>query len=285
MSQSPSKPSSSYTPHIILASIVLIMVLLVVFWPSPPKTPKPTPAQQVEVTPKPPQARDIAPPTRAPITQAEATEPDAPAPEPEAAIIEQETAPAPPPLDTRDSTVKTALLKLANYELLARLLVNDDLLRRFVVLTSNLADNQLAPNHQVLTPPQGSFQTYQQAGKEWLDPSSFKRYTPYAEALVSIDSDALVTLYQKYQPAINEIYAEIGQPQQDFSQVLHRALEQLIATPDLQMPQQVYTDSVMFKYSDPTLEALSPMQKQLLRTGPDNMRRIKAKLRELQNKL
>ena len=47
------------------------------------------------------------------------------------------------------------------------------------------------------------------------------------------------------------------------------------------MPVEVYTDSVMFKFKDQRLEALAAPQKQLLRTGPENMRRIKAKLREL----
>ena len=47
------------------------------------------------------------------------------------------------------------------------------------------------------------------------------------------------------------------------------------------MPVEVYSDSVMYKYTDERLENLDGPQKQLLRTGPDNMRRIKAKLREI----
>jgi hypothetical protein len=39
----------------------------------------------------------------------------------------------------------------------------------------------------------------------------------------------------------------------------------------------------MYKYKDERLEALSGPQKQLLRTGPENMRRIKAKLREIKD--
>jgi hypothetical protein len=42
---------------------------------------------------------------------------------------------------------------------------------------------------------------------------------------------------------------------------------------------------VMFKFADPQLEGLAAAQKQLLRTGPDNMRRIKAKLREIKEAL
>ena len=36
-----------------------------------------------------------------------------------------------------------------------------------------------------------------------------------------------------------------------------------------------------YHFADPALEALSPAQKQLLRLGPGNARRVQAKLREL----
>jgi hypothetical protein len=38
-------------------------------------------------------------------------------------------------------------------------------------------------------------------------------------------------------------------------------------------------------YEDPALEALSPLQKQLMRMGPDNAERVKEKARELRGAL
>ena len=69
------------------------------------------------------------------------------------------------------------------------------------------------------------------------------------------------------------------------TKVLIEAIDTLLDTPEVKMPVEVYTDSVMYKYADERLESLSDPQKQLLRTGPDNMRRIKAKLRELKDSL
>jgi hypothetical protein len=40
--------------------------------------------------------------------------------------------------------------------------------------------------------------------------------------------------------------------------------------------------ATVLRYADPALEALTPAQKQLLRTGPRNVRLVQAKLRELQ---
>jgi len=96
-----------------------------------------------------------------------------------------------------------------------------------------------------------------------------------------MNSEQLIKLLHKYQPAIDKEYAEIGSTQESFNDVLEQAIEHLLNTPEVPTPVEVTTDSVMYKYVDPRLEALSPVQKQLLRTGPENMRRIKSKLREI----
>ena len=41
----------------------------------------------------------------------------------------------------------------------------------------------------------------------------------------------------------------------------------------------------MYRYADPQLEQLSAVQKQLLRMGPDNIRRIKAQARVIRSGL
>jgi hypothetical protein len=122
---------------------------------------------------------------------------------------------------------------------------------------------------------------YSQAGKQWIDAASYKRYTPYVNMLESFDNEGLLNVYAMYKDDIQAKYAEIGDPDKDFNTVLLDAIDQLLDTPEVPVPVEVYTDSVAYKYADERLENLNEPQKQLLRTGPDNMRRIKAKLREL----
>jgi hypothetical protein len=43
--------------------------------------------------------------------------------------------------------------------------------------------------------------------------------------------------------------------------------------------------SVRFLYEDEALEGLEPAQKQLMRMGPENVRRVQEKLREIQQAL
>ena len=273
---SESSENRSLVPHFLIAGAVLVVILAVVFWPSEEPAPV-APAPEVvepEVTePEAPEEFETRP--AAPTVELE--EPDVIAPMPE---LEE----APEPLDTSDPAIKSALNDIAqdNGDNVNQLLVKEGLLQRFVVSVTNLANDEMAPNHQLLTPPEQSFRVYSQAGKQWMDAASAKRYTPYVNMLESFDNDALLSVYNVYKGDIQAKYDEIGDPDTPFNQVLLNAIDQLLDTPEVPVPVEVLSDSVSYTYADERLEALSEPQKQLLRTGPDNMRRIKAKLRELQ---
>ncbi|MDM7861997.1 DUF3014 domain-containing protein [Alteromonas sp. ASW11-36] len=275
-------------PHIILAVIFIIIIAVVLLWPSSePEPPKPQPVTLPEV-------EMVAPVTTEP--EIEEPEPQAftPPPEIQEVVIDpveepepQVVSPVEPEVmvDTSDAAITSALLEIAKTPVVGRLLVNDSLLQRFVVTVSNLADEDIAPNHQLVNPPSQSFKVYRQADREWIDAASYKRYTTYVDALETMSNDDLLELYQLYEDEIDATFAEIALPGQSFDRALIDAIDVLLNTPEVPTPVEVYRDSVMYKYSDERLEALSLPQKQMLRLGPDNMRRVKAKLRALRDSL
>ncbi|MBN7821680.1 DUF3014 domain-containing protein [Bowmanella yangjiangensis] len=278
MAETESTEKKSLLPHALIGGVLLIILLAVFFWPSE----EPAPETQPQPLPAPLQVEEPEPLSE-PQPEPEIEEPQSPA-----QLPEQEPAPEPlpaEPIDVSDGAVKTAILNTGSYEALARFIVDDDLLRRFVVFSTNLSNSELAASHRVLQPPQQEFRVYRQAGKEWIDTASYKRYTPYVEALESMDTNQLIALYEVYKPAITEIFAEVGDGSSDFDDVLDDAINHLLDTPEVPIPVEVSTDSVMYKYTDERLESLSAPQKQLLRTGPENMRLIKAKLREIRDAL
>jgi hypothetical protein len=259
----------SLVPHIVIGLIVVVVLITLYFWPSKlAEGPSP-----LVIEPKVPVVMEPEPE----VVEAETM--------PEIEISEPEMAPMPQPLDISDGTVKAKLLELSDYEEFARLLIDEQLLQRFVIMTNSLAEEQLAANHQVLLPPEKPFRTYQQADKEWIDPASYKRYTPYIDVLESLELDSLLSLYAEYKPAIDNVFAEISDPDDNFDDKLMETIDLLLDTPAVPVPVEVYTDSVMYRYKDSQLESLTAPQKQLLRTGPENMRRIKAKLREIKQAL
>ena len=275
---SESSEKKSLGPHFIIVGILLVVILAVVFWPSddepePVVTPEPEVTEPEVTTPEEPEVFEPTQP--APTVEIEEKDEVEPLPEP--------VEPEPEPLDTSDPAVKASLIESssASEETVNRMLVDEGLIQRFVVSVTNLANDEMAPNHQLLTPPEQNFRVYSQAGKQWIDAASYKRYTPYVDMLESFNNEALLNIYGIYKDDIQAKYAEIGSPDQDFNSVLLEAIDQLLDTPEVPVPVEVYTGSVAYKYADDRLESLNEPQKQLLRTGPDNMRRIKAKLREL----
>lgn len=275
---SESSEKKSLGPHFIIVGILLIVILAIVFWPSEDE-PEPAITPEAEVTepeitePQEPEVFEPAQP--APTVELEEKDEVEPLPE----SVES----APEPLDTSDPAVKASLIESSSADeaTVNRMLVNEGLIQRFVVSVTNLANDEMAPNHQLLTPPEQNFRVYSQASKQWIDAASYKRYTPYVDMLESFDNDALLNIYGIYKGDIQAKFSEIGNPDEDFNQVLLEAIDQLLDTPEVPVPVEVYSDSVAYKYADERLENLNEPQKQLLRTGPDNMRRIKAKLREL----
>jgi hypothetical protein len=269
------EPNKSLVPHFTIGVTVLVIILAVIFWP---KDPEPT------VTVEPVQSV-VEPVVEEPIEEPLVAEEVDPFFEPEVFEPEPEIIPEPEPLDISDGTVKSKLLVLSDYDAFARLLIDESLLQHFVVMTNTLADEELSANSRVLNQPEKPFRTYIQADKEWIDPASYKRYAPYVEVFESLETESLLALYEEYKPAIKEIFAEIGNPSDNFEEKLVEAIEVLLDTPEVPVPVEVFTDSVMYKFADSRLESLTPPQKQLLRTGPENMRRIKAKLREIKESL
>ncbi len=275
---SESSEKKSLGPHFIIVGILLIVILAVVFWPSEDEP-------ETVINPEP----EVTEPEVTPSEEPEIFEPSQPAPsveleeKDEVEPLPEPVEPDPEPLDTSDPAVKASLIESssADEETVNRMLVNEGLIQRFVVSVTNLANDEMAPNHQLLTPPEQNFRVYSQAGKQWIDAASYKRYTPYVDMLESFNNEALLNIYGIYKADIQAKFSEIGNPNEDFNEVLLQAIDQLLDTPEVPVPVEVYTDSVAYKYADERLENLNEPQKQLLRTGPDNMRRIKAKLREL----
>lgn len=274
--------ASSIKPHIIIIGVIIVIVAVVLFWPSKntdiiesSSQTKPVDTAPLEIEP--------------PISEPELFEvppiPETVELEPEPSIEPlpqtEVQAPEPEPIDISDAAIESALVAISNSELITDLLVSDALLERFVVTVTNLANNEMAPNHRLVTPPEQAFRVYQQADRYWIDPASYKRYTPYINALEKMENDQLLDLFTRYKSKITDVHEEISSSRQGFETTLLDAIDTLLDTPEIPMPVEVYTDSVAFKYKDEKLEKLSAPQKQLLRTGPDNMRRIKAKLRDL----
>jgi hypothetical protein len=129
--------------------------------------------------------------------------------------------------------------------------------------------------------PRGRFRTMGSGQELFVDPRTYDRYTPHADAIAALDAVGTASVYLTLKPRISDAYRELGYPDGDFDRVLERAIGVLLQAPALDEKVALYPNGVTYAYSDPKLESLSPAQKQFLRLGPRNSQAIRAKLEEI----
>ena len=146
---------------------------------------------------------------------------------------------------------------------------------------TNIADGPTPAKHLRVLRPQSTFRTVERNGISYVDPRSYDRYAPIADAIASVDPAAAAKLYATLKPRIEEANRELGSPDQSFDRTLERAIVALLNTPAVDGPVQLPPKGIGYAYADERLESLTAAQKQLLRMGPRNVGIIKAKLRAI----
>lgn len=78
-----------------------------------------------------------------------------------------------------------------------------------------------------------------------------------------------------------QVFAEFSYPQDiTLESIVKKAAGEILATPAIEGQVALIRPSVYYKFADAKLEALNPVQKQMIRMGPENTRIIQAKCRE-----
>jgi DUF3014 family protein len=221
------------------------------------------------------------PPSSPPAVNVPAPAPQATVPErPEGPLVQAEDIDL-PPLPQTDPIVRELVARLSSHPTIAAWLTTKGLIANFTVATLTIAEGRTPVQFLRPIAPRGRFRT-RGAGEELLvDPRSYDRYNPHADAISALDAVGTASLYLTLKPRISDAYRELGYPEGDFDRVLERAIGVLLQTPALDEKVALEPKGVTYAYSDPKLESLSPAQKQFLRLGPRNSQAIRAKLEEI----
>jgi hypothetical protein len=190
-----------------------------------------------------------------------------------------------PPLEASDGWVRVEAGAVSAQPAYQEWLGADDLVRRFVAAVDEVASGISPRAHAPFLRPSGPFRITERDGKVVTSPRSFRRYDAIADVVGSLDAGLCASLYRRAAPLIDEAFADLGYPGVHFDERLRAALTLLLATPVPTGREALVQPSVRFLYEDEALEGLEPAQKQLMRMGPENVRRVQKKLREIQQAL
>lgn len=183
-----------------------------------------------------------------------------------------------PALDALDPVLRELILQLTASPLLAKWLGTENLARQIAALVEGAAGGSLPLRFLAPLRPSGAFSVVERGGRTTIAPASDARYDAMAEVIAALDPAAVVRIYRRLAPRLDEAHAELGEGARTFDAALGDGLQRLAETPIPDGPVAVTNRGGVYGFADPKLEALSPAQKLLLRSGPGNARRVQAQL-------
>ena len=195
-------------------------------------------------------------------------------PAPTAAQSSVSKPPALPGLNDSDSFIRERLALLNSKADFGKWIQTDDLIRRTASYFDGLSNGVLLNKVFPLTPPEGKFATHADDNGIWLNAGNYERYDRTIGAVSAMDMTAVAKMFHFSRPLLEAAFAEMGYNSRQMDGIILQSLDVILATPIIVEPIELTRESVVYKFADPALESLLPLQKQLLRAGPENTKRL-----------
>jgi Protein of unknown function (DUF3014) len=165
------------------------------------------------------------------------------------------------------------------------LFVPDDFVKKMVATVDSLARSDVAARMNPTKAPAGKFVTAGEGDAVVLGAANFARYAPWIELVDSLDADATAALYKRLYPQFQAAYENLGNPDQYFNDRVVEVIDHLLSAPEAPATIALVRPNVYYEFADPALEDQSAGRKLLLRMGPGNAARVKAKLTEIRGRI
>jgi hypothetical protein len=203
-----------------------------------------------------------------------------------------EAASAPAATAPAAATLRDALAQLFGAEALATIVLAERFAPQLVATVDNLGREKAPARLWPLSPPAGRFTPRRQGEAEVLGAENFVRYTRHLALIEQLDLPLAVVAYKRHYPQFQQAYEELGYPGRHFNDRLVEVIDLLLAVPEpteavavrvppIQGPMQPERPWLLYEFVSEQHQALPAGAQLLLRMGPEQQRRVKARLREL----
>jgi hypothetical protein len=185
-----------------------------------------------------------------------------------------------PELDSSDEWLRESLMQISPG--LVQWFQGDQLVKNYVTLINDFSQGLHITKHLEFLKQAQPFIADESTAGLLMASANYQRYNTLATAIAAIDEHAAVILYRNMRPLLLHVFAEFSYPD-DYSleTIFTQAAEQILAAPVIEGKIALVRHSIRYKFADPALEALNPVQKQMLRMGAENTRLIQNKVRVL----
>jgi len=186
-----------------------------------------------------------------------------------------------PKLNESDPVLRESLAGIVDPKTLGKFLNLEDGIRKAVATVDNLSREHLARQVNVTRPIGGQFIVSGKDDTLAIGPKNAARYNVFVSAVEAVDSRKAVAAYVYLYPLFQQAFVELGYPDGYFNDRLVEVIDHLLEAPEPKGPVKLVQPKVLYEYADPEMELLSSGQKIMVRVGPENEARLKAKLKEI----
>ena len=220
----------------------------------------------------------------------------APPPEPQPAPVVaeiEEPAPEPPPLppepveeplprlEESDDAVRDAVGDIPLGTAGQQYLIPGNIIERSASLIYLMAQGDVPYKLLPVSRPKAAFAISDDGTQVVTDPAGFERYDALTQWLQSLDLESLLSSLEWFVPLFREAWSYYGEDPSAFDMAVVMTLDLVIATPEVDLSEaRLIRKEVVWIFEDPAIEGLAPIQKQVLRMGPENAEVVKAKAAE-----
>ena len=258
---------SAVQAGLILVLLLVIaggVVLLTGIWPP-----------EEESTAPPVMAAPPAPPPAPAITELE--EPAVEPPPPPPAPVEEPL----PRLEESDDAVRDAVGDIPLGTAGQQYLVPGNIIERSASLIYLMAQGDVPYKLLPVSRPKAAFPISDDGTQVVTDPAGFERYDALTQWLQSLDLESLLSSLEWFIPLFREAWSYYGEDPAAFDMAVVMTLDLVIATPEIDLSEaRLIRKEAVWIFEDPAIEGLAPIQKQVLRMGPENAEIVKAKATE-----
>lgn len=232
----------------------------------------------------PPEEESTAPPVIA--------APPAPPPAPVISEFEEPAVePTPPPpapveeplprLEESDDAVRDAVGDIPLGTAGQQYLVPGNIIERSASLIYLMAQGDVPYKLLPVSRPKAAFPISDDGTQVVTNPAGFERYDALTQWLQSLDLKSLLSSLEWFIPLFREAWSYYGEDPAAFDMAVVMTLDLVIATPEIDLSEaRLIRKEAVWIFEDPAIEGLAPIQKQVLRMGPENAEIVKAKATE-----
>ena len=216
----------------------------------------------------------------------EAQAPAAPIAAPPVTEVQPKIPPAPVVSEeTGDQYARESIDGVNGGKALAQFVAGDYVVERAVAIIDALRRGEVPYKLLPVGKPSTTFPISDNGLRVTLDTAGFSRYDGFAQWVGGLDTPALVSLLNDYEMIATQALTRMGVTDFDIRSAVLAATTQILSTPQVAVDAELMRREANWVYMDPELEALSSLQKQVLRMGPENADIVQQKARDIRGAL